>query len=527
MLGSLEPSIGRASALPTNAPRPAAATTAHGCRGGRDGGVWVGPVEEPPAGGGGMPTHAMRAAAPPLVLVLLAAAATGAIGGCSSGPPYPVTVSGLSSGGFFAVQAHVALSSLIKGAAVFAGGPYYCAMQNVVTAQTTCMKGPISELYVKGLEEATRLAASLGSIDPLHNLDDANVYVFSGSKDSVVHADVGRSLEQYYRALVGPSSSSSCGSITTDYDVPSEHCFPTVDTGHACGEFRAPYICDCGFDGAGRALAAVLGRGSGLKPRAPSREVSKADLYVFDQRPFVTDGLVEAFSLSTEGYAFVPPACDWRGGAGGGAGCPVHMVFHGCLQSAELVGDAMIMGAGYNEWALSNDIIVVYPQTTKVEELWVNPKSCWDWWGCVPPPWPARARRPTTAAACPCLRPLSSSDPTRARAQVHDIVQPRVRHARGAADPLRGEPRARVRQPVGGAAARGHLISSGGRARPPVSLGSRLVLYWCVRQVHISLDVSLTRSQLEKTGRGGVRSGSWPGEDAILARMPRRMLAVQ
>jgi poly(3-hydroxybutyrate) depolymerase len=37
------------------------------------------------------------------------------------------TVSGLSSGGYMAVQLHVAFSSFIKGAGIFAGGPYHCA----------------------------------------------------------------------------------------------------------------------------------------------------------------------------------------------------------------------------------------------------------------------------------------------------------------------------------------------------------------------------------------------------------------
>jgi poly(3-hydroxybutyrate) depolymerase len=40
--------------------------------------------------------------------------------------PSKVTVSGLSSGGFMAVQMHVAYSSVFSGAGIFAGGPYYC-----------------------------------------------------------------------------------------------------------------------------------------------------------------------------------------------------------------------------------------------------------------------------------------------------------------------------------------------------------------------------------------------------------------
>ena len=52
-----------------------------------------------------------------------------------------VTVSGLSSGAFMAVQLHVAYSSIISGAAVYAGGPYWCAQGNLNTATLDCMVG--------------------------------------------------------------------------------------------------------------------------------------------------------------------------------------------------------------------------------------------------------------------------------------------------------------------------------------------------------------------------------------------------
>src|SRR5512143_408122 len=41
------------------------------------------------------------------------------------------TASGISSGGYMAVQFHVAHSRLIHGAAIFAAGPYYCAQGSV------------------------------------------------------------------------------------------------------------------------------------------------------------------------------------------------------------------------------------------------------------------------------------------------------------------------------------------------------------------------------------------------------------
>jgi poly(3-hydroxybutyrate) depolymerase len=41
-----------------------------------------------------------------------------------------VSVSGVSSGAFFAHQFHVAHSARVMGAAIFAGGPYLCAGDN-------------------------------------------------------------------------------------------------------------------------------------------------------------------------------------------------------------------------------------------------------------------------------------------------------------------------------------------------------------------------------------------------------------
>ena len=48
------------------------------------------------------------------------------------------SVSGLSSGGYMAVQFHVAYSSLVKGAGIIAGGPYFCAQDSQDTATNVC-----------------------------------------------------------------------------------------------------------------------------------------------------------------------------------------------------------------------------------------------------------------------------------------------------------------------------------------------------------------------------------------------------
>jgi len=36
---------------------------------------------------------------------------------------------------------------------------------------------------------------------------------------------------------------------------------------------------------------------------------------------------------------------------------------------------------GLNEWAETNNIIVLYPQISKSELFPSNPEGCWDWWG--------------------------------------------------------------------------------------------------------------------------------------------------
>src|SRR5262245_66695362 len=50
-----------------------------------------------------------------------------------------VTVSGVSAGGYMAVQFHVAHSATVRGAGVIAGGPYYCAQGSLWTASHNCM----------------------------------------------------------------------------------------------------------------------------------------------------------------------------------------------------------------------------------------------------------------------------------------------------------------------------------------------------------------------------------------------------
>ena len=92
------------------------------------------------------------------------------------------SVSGLSSGGFMAVQFQIAFSSTVKGAGIVAGGPYFCARGSQTTATGPCMKanGPIN---VPELVTITNNNAAAGLIDATANLANHKVWLFSGTLD--------------------------------------------------------------------------------------------------------------------------------------------------------------------------------------------------------------------------------------------------------------------------------------------------------------------------------------------------------
>mgnify|MGYP006208388015 CR=1 FL=1 len=87
-----------------------------------------------------------------------------------------VTASGLSSGGYLAVQLHVAHSRQVKGVGVIAGGPYYCAQGSLWTALYNCMTpGAWSPLPSTALlKEATDALAKAKRIDPNDAIRYAN-----------------------------------------------------------------------------------------------------------------------------------------------------------------------------------------------------------------------------------------------------------------------------------------------------------------------------------------------------------------
>lgn len=273
-------------------------------------------------------------------------------------PPPGITVSGISSGAYMAGQLHVAHSARVDGAALIAGGPYDCALGNIGRALGPCIKG--DGLEVEPLLGAARDAADTGAIDALTGLAGDAVWLFHGTNDAAVAKPVVGAAGAAYRAL------GTDAPLLVD-DVPAAHGIPTIATGVACDTFDEPYLQACDYDAAGALLAHLLGP---LEPRVePAGEIVTVDQGGFDGA-----GLADA------GFAYVPTGC-------ADAACRVHVVFHGCKQGAEFIGDALVTGAGYNGWAEANDLVVLYPQVAASP---FNPLGCWDWWGYTGPDYATR-----------------------------------------------------------------------------------------------------------------------------------------
>ena len=280
--------------------------------------------------------------------------------------PAKVTVSGISSGGAMAVQVHVAYSATFKGAAIFAGAAYNCAEGILANALTRCMNAAsASQIPVATLASTTVEWARQGLIDDPANLARSQVYLFSGTLDAIVRQPGMDAARNYYEAFVKPAS------IVYNNATPAGHAWISPLGPNLCELTRSPYINNCGIDPEQSFLSHFYGA---LNPKAAS--VLSGKFLPFDQSEFLDDHNPAAHSVDANGWAYVPASCAQ------GKRCGVHVAFHGCNQGYTKVGDQFFRRTGLNEWADTNNLVVLYPQavpttTTSI----VNGQGCWDWWG--------------------------------------------------------------------------------------------------------------------------------------------------
>ena len=282
------------------------------------------------------------------------------------------SVSGLSSGAFMASQFSVAYSSIVVGAGLVAGGPYYCAgfpgsflfIPYLVNALGSCMNPAAADAPPPQAAQSWNAANSFAQaslIDPTAQLKRQRIYLFSGTSDQTVTRVVVDQNRQFY-ALAGlpPEQVRYVNNVNAGHALLTDH-----QTDQACPLTAPPYINDCDIRQASDILHHIY---PGLQPPAA---VLSGKTLKFNQRTFLHSAYS---SMSNEAYLYIPQSCNTRT-------CRVHVVFHGCNQGAAVLGDRFYTGAGYNEVADANDLIVLYPQVEPSQVYPYNPRGCWDFWG--------------------------------------------------------------------------------------------------------------------------------------------------
>ena len=294
------------------------------------------------------------------------------------------SISGISSGAFMAVQFGSAWSSVIKGVGIVAGGPYYCDlagsediltafMRPVGRALGACMKGPAADLDTSDFVKKADDNAASGAIDPLANLRRQRIYLFHGTNDAVVDKASTDAAAAFYRHYLGEAGRSNLFYQTT---IGAGHSLVVQQQGQAdlaaCNANHSPFIDQCGYDQAGIVLQHIYGR-----LNAPNRGALKGTVQRFDQAAYTGADIPDGLSMADTGYVFVPQDCE------GGAACRVHIALHGCEQDAGHVGRRFVDDAGYNAWADTNHLVVLYPQAKASDLAPANPLACWDWWSYI------------------------------------------------------------------------------------------------------------------------------------------------
>ncbi|MBF0345654.1 MAG: hypothetical protein HQL06_15680 [Nitrospirae bacterium] len=293
-----------------------------------------------------------------------------------------------------AVQVHVTYASLFNGAAIFSGAPYYhFSKDKLFGAVIKCLNKEIrpsdlmNDMYnmaiakdfeidklITNLTDSlneqidlpaslneTQKMASVGKIDNPSHMASQKVFMYAAGRDTIVAPGFMDMVYKYYLNFVSDNN------IKYIKLHNAQHGMPTDNFGKDCDSQELPFINNCKYSGAADALRHIYGK---LNPPT----TATGSFVPFNQTEFYSGNY-----LCDTGYIYLPTACAKTTHPP----CRLHLVFHGCMQNPEWVGDIFYKRAGYNEWAESNNIIVLYPQT-KNGNL-INPAGCWDFFGYESP----------------------------------------------------------------------------------------------------------------------------------------------
>jgi hypothetical protein len=237
-----------------------------------------------------------------------------------------------------------------------------------------------------------------GSIDPLSNLLDRRVYLQAGVLDDVIGLSITSLLRSQLSHFTKPENVEFVTLTDAGHGMPTDQ-GSTSEGFSPCNESHSPYISNCGYDGAGAVLKWLYGD---LNERKDSAEGSNSSALSGSLIPFSQTDPLGAPGLADTGYMYVPKMCQQdqqyppharndhisSPSSPPPPPCKLHLALHGCTMNVQTIGNLFTAHAGYNAWADTNRMIVLYPQTTtdnKTYDTWsgrlANENACFDWIG--------------------------------------------------------------------------------------------------------------------------------------------------
>lgn len=303
--------------------------------------------------------------------------------------PDTLTLSGISAGAIMATQVQMAWSSIVNTNLVVAGVPYYCSMGEMGEA-LSCMSYPqLIDLAL--LDTYVAVWESSGMIDSLSNLANHFVFMWSGTSDTVVAQGTMRKLVEQYQIF-------GLGASISVFNVSAEHAWiSTNPKANECSYLGEPYVNNCNnydlsseyLSRSWRFMANTLNKPN-VTWNSTRGAFRQSNLYVFSQA--IYGASPDSNSLGTRGLVYVPRQCGAVSRISGSsthslalnnatARCHIHINFHGCTQQYDKIGTQYLSENGLNEWAESNNIVILYPQAAP--NLF-NPQACFAWWQFSP-----------------------------------------------------------------------------------------------------------------------------------------------
>jgi Poly(3-hydroxybutyrate) depolymerase len=184
------------------------------------------------------------------------------------------------------------------------------------------------------------------------------VYVYHGGNDTAVKSSISNDGVSFYNHFGA--------SVTYDSGSAAGHAWVTPYGPNSCTVTQSPYLNNCGTDPENALLNKLFGSAA-----SPNTGPLTGQLIKFSQDAYAVNGWANGLSMGGSGFAYVPSAC-------ASASCRLMVTLHGCKQGYDTLGTAFVDRANLDQYADTNNMIVLYPQATPSG---VNPNGCWDWWG--------------------------------------------------------------------------------------------------------------------------------------------------